>query len=102
MGAVGEAVDLDALVEGPRQVAYEPMLASEMSAIKYADLIPAIMRTSVRHGMRLPRDFVLVTKQMLYFDRYAKVLAPKLNVFRDPRIVEALAADVMMARFATV
>jgi predicted unusual protein kinase regulating ubiquinone biosynthesis (AarF/ABC1/UbiB family) len=91
------AVDLEALAKD-LAVAYEPILASEMAAIKYADLIPAIMRTSVRHGMRLPRDFVLVTKQMLYFDRYAKLLAPKLNVFRDPRIVSALAMDVMQAR----
>jgi aarF domain-containing kinase len=97
MGAVGHAVDIDALSKDLGE-AYEPLLASEMAAIKYADLIPAIMRTSVRHGMRLPRDFVLVTKQMLYFDRYAKLLAPKLNVFRDPRIVEALAMDVMQAR----
>ena len=59
------------------------MLASELAAIKYADLIPAILRTSVRHGMRMPRDFVLVTKQMLYFDRYAKLLAPEAQ--RLPR-----------------
>jgi predicted unusual protein kinase regulating ubiquinone biosynthesis (AarF/ABC1/UbiB family) len=97
MGAVGGSVDLDALAKDLAK-AYEPLLASDMAAIKYADLIPAIMRTAVRHGMRMPRDFVLVTKQMLYFDRYAKLLAPKLNVFRDPRIVEALATDVMTAR----
>jgi predicted unusual protein kinase regulating ubiquinone biosynthesis (AarF/ABC1/UbiB family) len=97
MGAVGASVDMDRLTKD-LAVAYEPLLASEMAAIKYADLIPAIMRTSVRHGMRLPRDFVLVTKQMLYFDRYAKLLAPTLNVFRDPRIVAALAMDVMQAR----
>ena len=46
----------------------------------------------------MPRDFVLVVKQMLYFDRYAKILAPNLNVFRDPRIVAALASDMMQAR----
>jgi predicted unusual protein kinase regulating ubiquinone biosynthesis (AarF/ABC1/UbiB family) len=97
MGAVGTHVDLPALAKD-LAVAYEPMLAGGLSAIKYADLIPAILRTSVRHGMRMPRDFVLVTKQMLYFDRYAKLLAPELNVFRDPRIVEALAMDVMTAR----
>ncbi len=97
MGAVGTKVDLDALAKD-LAVAYEPMLASGLGAIKYADLIPAILRTSVRHGMRMPRDFVLVTKQMLYFDRYAKLLAPDLNVFRDPRIVAALATDVMQAR----
>jgi predicted unusual protein kinase regulating ubiquinone biosynthesis (AarF/ABC1/UbiB family) len=97
MGAVRGSVDMEALAKDLK-IAYEPMLASEMAAIKYADLIPAIMRTSVKHGMRLPRDFVLVTKQMLYFDRYAKILAPTLNVFRDPRIVAALAMDVMQAR----
>jgi hypothetical protein len=57
-----------------------------------------IMRTGVKHGMRMPRDFVLVVKQMLYFDRYAKLLAPDLNVFRDPRIVSGLMEDVMQAR----
>jgi hypothetical protein len=35
---------------------------------------------------------------MLYFDRYAKLLAPELNVFRDPRIVAGLMEDVMQAR----
>ena len=55
------------------------------------------MRVSVKHRMRLPREFVLVTKQMLYFDRYAKLLAPKLNIFSDPRLVAAVTQDVMRA-----
>jgi predicted unusual protein kinase regulating ubiquinone biosynthesis (AarF/ABC1/UbiB family) len=97
MGAVGTHVDMEALARD-LAVAYEPMLSGGLAAIKYADLIPAILRTSVKHGMRMPRDFVLVTKQMLYFDRYAKLLAPDLNVFRDPRIVSALAMDVMTAK----
>jgi aarF domain-containing kinase len=78
--------------------AYEPMLGGQGAAAKYADIIPMILRTGVKHGMRMPRDFVLVVKQMLYFDRYAKLLAPDLNVFRDPRIVSGLMEDVMQAR----
>jgi aarF domain-containing kinase len=98
MGSIErDKVDLDALAKD-LAVAYAPMLANELSAVKYADVIPAIMRTAIRHGMRMPRDFVLVVKQMLYFDRYAKILAPQLNVFRDPRIVSALAMDVMQAK----
>ncbi|HLK35903.1 MAG TPA: AarF/UbiB family protein [Polyangiaceae bacterium] len=98
MGSIErDKVDLDKLAKD-LAVAYEPLLATEISAVKYADVIPAIMRTAIKHGMRMPRDFVLVVKQMLYFDRYAKLLAPNLNVFRDPRIVSALAMDVMMAR----
>jgi aarF domain-containing kinase len=97
MGSMGGNVDLDAVAKDLAR-AYEPLLSKEDSAIKYADVIPAIMRTAVRHGMRMPRDFVLVVKQMLYFDRYAKLLAPRLNVFRDPRILTALASDVMEAK----
>ena len=45
-----------------------------------------------------PREFILITKQMLYFDRYAKILAPQLNVFSDPRLIMSLAADVQKLR----
>jgi aarF domain-containing kinase len=90
-------IDLDDLAKDLAS-AYEPMLKDEHAALKYADVIPAILRAAVRHGMRMPRDFVLIVKQMLYFDRYARILAPKLNVFTDPRIVAALASDVMQAR----
>jgi predicted unusual protein kinase regulating ubiquinone biosynthesis (AarF/ABC1/UbiB family) len=94
-GAEGK-VDAAALASD-LEAAYGPMLAGD-SAIKYADVIPAIISAGVRHGMRLPRDFVLVVKQMIYFDRYAKLLAPRLNVFQDPRIVSGLMSDVMQAR----
>ena len=40
-----------------------------------------------RHVRQLPREFTLLTKQMLYFDRYAKALAPEVNLFTDPRVV---------------
>jgi aarF domain-containing kinase len=91
------AIDLDALA-ADLCAAYEPVLSNELAPAKYADIIPTILRTGIKHGMRLPRDFVLVAKQMLYFDRYAKLLAPGLNVFRDPRIVSGLMEDMMSAQ----
>jgi predicted unusual protein kinase regulating ubiquinone biosynthesis (AarF/ABC1/UbiB family) len=96
MGTCDGDTDLDALGRDLRDV-YEPLLSSTVDAINYADILPGILRTAEKHGLRMPRDFVLVTKQMLYFDRYAKKLAPKLNVFRDPRLVTPLAMDVLMA-----
>jgi predicted unusual protein kinase regulating ubiquinone biosynthesis (AarF/ABC1/UbiB family) len=95
-GAEGK-VDAAALASD-LEAAYGPMLAAGGEAMKYADVIPAIVSAGVRHGMRLPRDFVLVIKQMIYFDRYAKILAPRLNVFQDPRIVSGLMSDMMQAR----
>lgn len=42
-----------------------------------------IMEVGKRHGLKFPRDFVLLTKQLLYFDRFMSVLAPGMNMFAD-------------------
>ncbi len=65
---------------------------------KYTDLLPAMTRTGIRYRAVMPRDFVLILKQMIYFDRYAKLLAPKLNIFADPRIIKNLMEDMMLAQ----
>lgn len=45
-----------------------------------------IVEVGKRHGLHFPRDFALLTKQMLYFDRFMKVLAPDMDMFHDKRI----------------
>lgn len=97
MGAMSQGIDLDAVARD-LQKAYAPILTTSFGDLNYANVLPDILRASVKHRMRLPREFVLVTKQMLYFDRYAKLLAPKLNIFSDPRLIAAISADVMRAR----
>ena len=39
-----------------------------------------------RHGIHFPRDFALLMKQMLYFDRFMRVLTPYMDVFSDSRL----------------
>jgi predicted unusual protein kinase regulating ubiquinone biosynthesis (AarF/ABC1/UbiB family) len=97
MGTVEGHVDLDRLAADLAEV-YAPLLESTAESMKFADMLPALIRASEKHRLKLPRDFVLVTKQMLYFDRYAKKLAPRLNVFKDPRLVTPLAMDVLAAQ----
>lgn len=38
------------------------------------------------NGLKLPREFGLLVKQSLYFDRYLKILAPGLDVMGDDRV----------------
>jgi aarF domain-containing kinase len=99
MGAMSQGIDLDAVARD-LQKAYAPILTTSFGDLNYANVLPDILRASVKHRMRLPREFVLVTKQMLYFDRYAKLLAPKLNIFSDPRLVSAISEDVLRARMS--
>lgn len=77
---------------------YRPLLTLSFGEVNYADFLPGIQRTATRHKMRMPNEFILITKQLLYFDRYAKSLAPKLNVFTDPRLVLGMMADIQKAR----
>lgn len=38
------------------------------------------------HGIKFPRDFALLLKQMLYFDRFMRVLAPYTDIYADQRL----------------
>jgi len=38
------------------------------------------------NGIHFPREFALLLKQFLYFDRYVHVLAPELDMFVDSRL----------------
>ncbi|RMH43690.1 MAG: AarF/ABC1/UbiB kinase family protein [Deltaproteobacteria bacterium] len=97
MGGVTDGVDMDAFVADLKET-YSPLLTMQMADINLADFIPRIHRVATRHRMRMPKEFVLITKQMLYFDRYAKILAPKLNVFTDPRLLMSMMQDIKRAR----
>ena len=46
-----------------------------------------IVDVGKRHGIRFPRDFALLTKQMLYFDRFMRTLAPDMDMFSDNRVM---------------
>ena len=97
MGSVAGGIDQEAFARDLEKT-YSPLLKLAFNEINYADILPKIQQVASRHRMRMPKEFVLITKQMLYFDRYAKLLAPKLNVFSDPRLVMSLMQDVMKAR----
>ncbi len=97
MGSVPPDLDFDGFVADLEE-AYSPLRELSFGEINYAELLPRIHRVARRHSMSLPKEFVLITKQMLYFDRYAKLLAPQLNVFTDPRLISALMQDLQKAK----
>jgi aarF domain-containing kinase len=97
MGSVPPSLDVDAFA-ADLEGAYKPLLELSFGEINYAELLPSIHRVARRHRMSLPKEFVLITKQMLYFDRYAKLLAPDLNVFTDPRLVGGLMQDLQKVK----
>ncbi|KMZ63881.1 ABC1 family protein kinase-like protein [Zostera marina] len=45
-----------------------------------------IIRVSESYGLKFPREFALLLKQLLYFDRYTRLLAPNMNMLQDQRV----------------
>lgn len=45
-----------------------------------------LVRVSESYGLKFPREFALLLKQLLYFDRYTRLLAPNMNMLQDQRI----------------
>ncbi|KAI4356419.1 hypothetical protein L6164_000443 [Bauhinia variegata] len=45
-----------------------------------------VVQVSESYGLKFPREFALLLKQLLYFDRYTRLLAPDLNMLQDQRI----------------
>lgn len=93
LGAVLKPVDLDQASADIAEIV-EPILAKPLSEISYGEVLIDIVRIGTRYEVRLPRELVLVAKQMLYFERYAKLMAPDWNILDDPELIGFLFESV--------
>mgnify|MGYP005814700865 CR=1 FL=1 len=86
LGAILKPADLE---ESSRDIAeiVEPILGKPLSEISYGQILIDIVRIGTRYEVRLPREMVLVAKQMLYFERYAKLMAPDWAILNDPDLL---------------
>jgi len=50
------------------------------------NLLLELVEITEDNGLKLPREFGLLVKQSLYFDRYLKILAPGIDVMNDTRV----------------
>jgi predicted unusual protein kinase regulating ubiquinone biosynthesis (AarF/ABC1/UbiB family) len=89
MGAAPPDVDREAFARD-MDATFAPVLEMNLADIKYDDLLPSVMRGALKYNVRLPREFILILKQLLYFERYSKLTAPNLNVFTDLYLIDFL------------
>ena len=63
-----------------------PQLNSLDLAERINRLVLDVVDIAEKRGLRFPREFALLIKQMLYFDRFVQELAPELDVLTDDRV----------------
>jgi predicted unusual protein kinase regulating ubiquinone biosynthesis (AarF/ABC1/UbiB family) len=61
----------------------DPMFDLAIGEVSLAELLRQQIELQREYGARAARELVLVSKQLMYFERYAKELAPAYNMARD-------------------
>jgi aarF domain-containing kinase len=79
-----QAIDTELIVQAGAGGGVSASVAADDAAVNR--FLLDLVRVGENNGIRFPREFALLIKQMLYFDRYNRILAPSLRVFEDRRI----------------
>jgi predicted unusual protein kinase regulating ubiquinone biosynthesis (AarF/ABC1/UbiB family) len=66
----------------------DPMFDLAIGDVSLAELLRQQVELQREYGARAVRELVLVSKQLMYFERYAKELAPAYNMARDLFLVQ--------------
>ena len=95
LGAVSGPVDLERAGADVSEL-LEPLVTKPLGELSYGAMLSHVLQVATDHHVRLPRELVAVVKQLLYFERYAKDLAPGYAMFADPAILQhVMAADAV-------
>jgi len=55
-------------------------------AQNYDKTLIEITQAAKNYGLHFPREFALLLKQMLYFDRYVQLVSPQASFYQDARL----------------
>lgn len=80
------AADLKKVFSGIEKLESMATGAADVEEAQINRLLVDIAEAGRKNGIRFPREFALLIKQFLYFDRYIRILAPQLDMFKDERL----------------
>ena len=80
------ALDIEKLQDRLMNVDPSSLVQGDRNDREVNRLLLDLIRIGEEHGIRFPREFALLLKQFLYFDRYVQALAPELDLFADARV----------------
>jgi predicted unusual protein kinase regulating ubiquinone biosynthesis (AarF/ABC1/UbiB family) len=69
-----------------------------MSEISIPRLLIDVVGVAVHHQLTLPRELILVARQLALFEGYARMIAPDVNIFTEPEIVTHLLSGLVDGR----
>jgi predicted unusual protein kinase regulating ubiquinone biosynthesis (AarF/ABC1/UbiB family) len=83
---------------GRLKMVLDPMFDMKIHEVSLGSIMKQQLDLQQEYGARSPRELVLVTKQLVYFERYAKALAPDYNMARDLWLLKNVFPEAVAAK----
>ncbi|HET9732684.1 MAG TPA: AarF/UbiB family protein [Acidimicrobiales bacterium] len=93
VGVMPEDIGSDEDVGMVVKAAMEPLLDKPIGEVSLGELMSTNLRLAEQFGAKTPRELVLLSKQLLYFERYGRELAPDYNMSRDLFLIRNVFPD---------
>lgn len=100
VGAFPDDAGTDEEVGQRLAVVFGPMLDAGIAQVSLSEVFKGIVTMMEAMGAASPQELVLVTKQLLYFERYAKELAPDWALARDLFLVKNVFPEAVAKKAA--
>lgn len=85
-GSVPPEVDVEEMAAEVQKL-YEPFVKNGVVVAQLGELMDTMIRSMVRYRVRIPRELVLLSKQMLYLEGAAHTLAPDLDLLEEQQVI---------------
>jgi predicted unusual protein kinase regulating ubiquinone biosynthesis (AarF/ABC1/UbiB family) len=85
-GSVPDDVDVEEMAAELQRL-YEPFVKNGVVVAELGELMDTMIRSMVRYRVRIPRELVLLSKQMLYLEGAAHTLAPDLDLLEEQNVI---------------
>jgi ubiquinone biosynthesis protein len=85
-GSVPPEVDLEEMAAEIQKL-YRPFVKDGVVVAQLGQLMNTMIRSMVQYKVRIPRELVLLSKQMLYLEGAARTLAPDVDLLQEQQII---------------
>lgn len=92
VGAIPDEAGSDAQVGHVLATLIDPIIGQDLGDISFAEVLKTALTLFESLGAVVPPELVLVLKQLLYFERFAKDLAPGWQAATDPALTHNIRA----------
>ena len=85
-GSIPADVDVRAMAAEIQEL-YAPFVEGGVVVAQLGDLMETMIRSMVKYKARIPRELVLLSKQMLYLEGAASALAPDMDLLQEQNTI---------------